>query len=51
MNNYEHSRVVEVGPASDIIRGAKLWAPYMIDSQLVVEAVDIYALDIDETDD
>ena len=51
MNNYEQSRVAEVGPASDIIRGAKIWAVVWIDSLLYVDALDIWVMDIDETDD
>lgn len=51
MNNYEQSKVVEVGPASDIIRGAKIWAVSWIDSMLYVDAIDLWVADIDETDD
>ena len=51
MNKYELSSVVEVGPASVIIRGAKIWAVSWIDSLLYIDALEIYVLDIDETDD
>lgn len=51
MNNYEQSRVMEIGPASDVIRGAKIWAVHWIDSQLYVDALDLWVMDIDETDE
>jgi hypothetical protein len=51
MNNYEQSSVIEVGPATDLIRGAKIWAVYWIDSLLYVDAIDLWVADIDETDD
>ncbi len=50
MNNYEGSRVVEVGRASDVIRGAKIWALLWIDSEAYVNFIDLYVEDIDETD-
>jgi hypothetical protein len=51
MNNYEHSRVVEVGPASNLIRGVKIWADFWIDSESLINWIDLWINDIDETDE
>ncbi len=51
MNNYERSRVVELGRASDLIRSAKIWAPFWIDSEAIINYFDLWIDDIDESDD
>lgn len=51
MNNYEQSRIVEVGRASDVILGMKMLVMWFIDSLALINAMDIYIEDIDETDD
>jgi hypothetical protein len=51
MNNYERSRVVELGRASDVIRSAKIWALLWIDSEAIINRLDLWVEDIDESDD
>lgn len=51
MNNYEGSRVVGVGRASDVILGAKIWVLLWIDSEAYINFLDLWVEDIDETDD
>lgn len=51
MNNYEGSKVVEIGRASDVIRSAKIWALLWIDSDAIINRLDLWIEDIDESDD
>lgn len=51
MNNYERSNVVVVGPASHVIRGAKIWVEFWIDSDLLICWLDLWVGDIDESDE
>ena len=51
MNNYEQSRVVDLGPASNVIRGAKLCIEFWVDTFLMINYLDLWLGDIDETDE
>ncbi len=51
MNNYEQSSVIQLGPASNVIQGAKLWVEFWIDSDLFIHWLDLWINDIDETDE
>ena len=50
MNNYESANVAEIGKAAKSIKGSKYFSLLWIDSQLILDAIELLD-DIDETDD
>lgn len=51
MNNYESPNVAELGSAAKLIRGTKFWFLFFIDNQFLIDCLDPWVDDIDETDD
>ena len=51
MNNYESPNVAELGSAANLIRGTKFWFLFLIDTLFLIDFMDPWVDDIDETDD
>ena len=51
MNNYALANAVELGRASSVILGSKVWLLMWLDTQMIIHMVETWlGDDIDETD-